>query len=129
MTTSLASEHVDQLFEFLADIIVLRRLGYPRRHIVAAAGRAAAQVQSLNVAPSGERSKKAGVSYINIWLSLLRNSGVSYLRRPNHRPNCQNRTPEQYNHVIRRYYLDVDIQFFTAVLASDFDLGNFPYWN
>ena len=31
MTASLVSEHVDQRFELLADIIVLRRLGYPRR--------------------------------------------------------------------------------------------------
>ena len=31
MTASLASEDVDERFEFLADIIVLRRLGNPRR--------------------------------------------------------------------------------------------------
>ena len=32
-------------------------------------------------------------------------------------------------HVIRHYYLDVDLQFFTAVLGSDFDLGNFSCGN
>ena len=98
------------------------------RDIVAAAGRAAAQVQSKCRTQGRAEQKDRGFPYKYMAFvagefrtSRIYGGPTTVLTAKTARRNSI--------HVIRHYYLDVDLQFFTAVLGSDFDLGNFSCGN